>query len=899
MININLTISQENKYTSVLTTSVPQNYANLVKIDKSKNDYVLVIENNSAYILPENWQVTSVIANGQALMPSSNPSFPQSGEYLHNPYANTIQVYGVSIPSLQIYGTQEEIKYVPPLLQPPYPALFTNLPLEGTIQLNRSFEQHPSAQFELESTLSKGFLQQIFAPGGELDLYGLPLRISSISITELPRSIYPDARCKISVFLGGKWENRLEEPVFLRSDGTNNLPTDTPFQDPDCQVGAANNPNNKDSVTTIAALFAKTGITLVSPALSEVTIDKNTPRDATVNPAQLLQERVRIANSFVRWSRTGFVEVVPITGLKTWTYAETEILGEVETNYDAIDKSSKRQVFIANLNPALPDLVNFPSTVQLPPTPILRAESPTNLGFEYPNVELSGEFLNPSEKVEEKFQGISTPRYVRKPSKKEERVEGDKNAHEPLEGVNTIKAMSLCFDIGGKTKTRTTITEVAGTKIFEDLEIWGFAYIAEAITNDATGKLAGNPNDLWQCLKKVRTEYIYDPETGYLLYVTEDGYNTVRYKQESADNPETLQLPSSGEEYGLYKFFRVPVISRTSYRLRLMPEYSNDDLFEVVKVCDRDGTSHYEPLINPDYAPPYYAEFERTESTAFASRSNPDNKGLNPSKGDKLLPDLIVGEESEFGSITNITKATYGIIFDSRYPGVRIRGEQISPQKFSKYVKKFKAEGQAIANSLSEVSLEEGTGDPPVAPRRSPQYQREEKSIPRSSDTSDDNKPKYRYLIQTAGYSASDPVGGSESFSAAKTLQEALTAARCKLAIENWRTGLTETLQIPGNLSIAEGDRFNYYCNGEFRQRVVLSVQHTLNILGVVDGTPKITAITSLTLGRYFIPTMTYSAIKLPQEPKPPGYKITVVNVIREALGGIIDWGLIKSRRNF
>ncbi|MHC5939262.1 hypothetical protein [Nostoc sp.] len=46
-----------------------------------------------------------------------------------------------------------------------------------------------------------------------------------------------------------------------------------------------------------------------------------------------------------------------------------------------------------------------------------------------------------------------------------------------------------------------------------------------------------------------------------------------------------------------------------------------------------------------------------------------------------------------------------------------------------------------------------------------------------------------------------------------------------------------------------KGNRFNYLCNGEYRQRVILGVQTTLNILGAVDGVPKVTATTSLTLG--------------------------------------------------
>lgn len=94
-----------------------------------------------------------------------------------------------------------------PKLLTSLPSFFYNLPLTGTVQINRQFEQHPSGQLELESTLSKNILQSIFKPGKEFNIYGIPFRINNIQIQEMPRSIHPDSRCRISVSLGGRWEN--------------------------------------------------------------------------------------------------------------------------------------------------------------------------------------------------------------------------------------------------------------------------------------------------------------------------------------------------------------------------------------------------------------------------------------------------------------------------------------------------------------------------------------------------------------------------------------------------------------------------------------------------------------------------------------------------------------------
>jgi hypothetical protein len=903
------------------------NYAPLVVVNFGEAETITAEASTGEIALPTGWASVSAIAcNGQTFTPTSTPESPQSGEFLYNPYTNTVLVVGASGQSFQVYGATSQVKFAPPLLPPPYPELFTNLPLKGTIQINCQFEQQPSGQFEFEVALPKGVLQSIFAPGTEIDLYNVPLRINSLRITELPRSIYPDGRCVVAASLGGRWDNYLSEPCFLRADGKNNFPSNVPFQDPDCVTGSTTSSNNPNISTTLQQLLAKIGISYTGPNLAVVPIPSGTLIDAVVNPVQLMSDRLRVANSFVRWSNAAAVEVVPINSMQTW-YQESDILEQTETSYEAIAKTSKRRLTsIANYNPQPPDLVNFPSTAQNPPIPQLTSEAATALAFEYPNTELTlnlPETQNQSS-GQELTQG-QTPRYVRLPSKREERIDGDKNAQIPLEGVDSVQQMSLIFDIGGQTKTRSTTTTEDGTTTQIGDEIWGFAAsanemydpsITDPATGEITGGLRGDPNQVWKCIKKTTTNYTYDDSTGYLLSTSTSGYNTVRYRQETADNPETLSLvvqdatndsqDPTDPEYFLYLFIQIPVIARTSYYLQLMPDYNSDGQFELVKVCNRDGTSSTVPLINPDYAPPYYVQYERTESVAFATTPNPDNEGITQDGGiggdtgtDKYLPDLIVGEESRFESLVQVTEATYEqtlVGFDNGIP-IYKQGAEITPQKWTKYIKQFKAQGQAIATALEQISIEEGTGELPVATRRANLYTKEQPA-PSPSQATQIPQQQYRYFLQTAGYTAANPIQGTENFPVAQTFQQSLTAAKCKLAIENWRNGFTEALQIAGNLQIREGDRFNYLCEGEFRQRVVLGVQTTLSILGTVNGTPNVTATTTLTLGRWMLPAITYTQTPVLPQPKAPGYNITVTDVISANLGSTIDWTTVKSRRN-
>lgn len=906
------------------------NYAPLVTVELGETATVVVEATTGDIPLPANWEsINAITSGGQTFTPAANPDSPQIGEFLYNPYTNTAQVYYTGDKrSLQIYGAIQEVKFAPGLLPPPYPQLFTNLPLKGAIQINCQFEQQPSGQFELETTLGKSELQGIFAPGTEIDLYNIPLRINSIKITELPRSVYPDGRCIVTASLGGRWDNYLSEPCFLRADGKNNFPTNLPFQDPDC-VAPTTTKTDPNITTTVQQMLAKIGISYTGSKLAAVPIPSGTLIDTVVNPIQLMSDRLRVANSFVRWSNASAIQVIPITSSRTWSYQESDILQQVETNYEAIANTSKKRLtYIANYNPPPPDLVNFSEVIQNPSLRQLRGESATALAYEYPNSELTLSLpeTQTQNSQQESTQG-QTPIYVRLPSKREERIDGDKNANTPLEGVTSIQNLSLVFDIGGQTKTRSTTITEDGTTVQVIDEIWGFAASANemydpSITDPETGEtiggLRGDPNQFWKCIKKTTTDYTYDDATGYLLYTSTSGYNTVRYRQETADNPETLSLvvqdatndsqDPTDPQYFLYLFIRIPIIARTSYYLKLMPDYSSDGLFDLVKVCNRDGTSSVQPSINPDYAPPYYVEYERTESTAFATTPNPDNElitqdgGIGGESGlNKYLPDLIVGEESRFESLVQVTPAVYEQTltgFDNGIP-VYQQGAQISSQKWVKYIKQFKAQGQAIASALEQISIEEGTGSLPVATRRANLYTKEQPApAPNSPQVAQIPQQQYRYFLQTAGYTSASPVQGSENFPLAQSFAEALTAAKCKLAIENWRNGFTETLQIDGNLQIRDGDRFNYWCNGEFRQRVILGVQTTLNILGTINGTPQVTALTSLTLGRWMLPSVSYTQTPVLSQPKAPGYKISVTNVISQELGSIIDWAAIRSRRN-
>jgi hypothetical protein len=876
------------------------------------SNYSIVLSNPTGDIqIPDEWQtVTTVEANGELFTLALDD--PKTGEFTFNPETRTVRLYSDSpLRSVVFYGQPRLVDWFPSQVLSGMPWIFHAVPVQGNIQVTRSFEQFPTAQFEFETSYSKSQIQNVFTPGLEINLFNIPFRISNLQITELPTGLNPNTLCKVSVSFGSKWENYSNQPCFLREQGRNLLESNKFFEDEECFVerGARNITLKKDLNTeiTINRLFNKLGISYSGTSLKPVKIPFDTPKNMTVNPFELLQERLRLGQSFVRYSEVVGVTVRKYRDLPVWTYQESDLRGEISTTYNAISKLNKKALQLSTLNPTFPDYSTFPSTITTPIGRII-PQSAIALGYEYPNSELEGEYIDGMIKDKER-EPIKNriPRYKRKETKIETRIDGDRTADSVLSGVEVIQAMSLCFDIGGQTKTRTIVEEEAGATMSSTDEVWGFVFLGREIYNEALANSGsanpyrGDPYQFWRCIRRVKTTYIYDRNTGYLLYTDISGYNTVRYKQESAESPETVYYTSDDPELSLYLFQQIPVYGKSSRYLKRFPEYSNEEAYQVLKQCNRDGTSSVKVVMNPNFAPPYYAELEHGETIGFIKKRNPNNDGLSALAGDVLEPDYITGEEFGYEVFIQLIPATYKMLtLESNFgsPPTFLRGEQLTPQKWIKFTKKFNAQGPAIANAVEETFSEEGKGDLPMAQRRPPMYELEENSTDSVYNQYLVNKykfsPRTKYYLQTPGYDyQTSPINGSVSFPLADTFYEALGAARCQLAIENWRTGFSETVTIPANLNIKEGDRFNYFCNGESRQRVVISATTTLAIAGNVGGTKHVTGYTTLNLGIYRLPDLNYTKVPITRE------SVVVTLVFDDEIGDILDWSRVQNRRNF
>lgn len=829
--------------------------------------------------------------DGKVLIPAKNPPTIEPGEYLFNPYDQSIKFHASLSGAIVRIKTRQSHQKAATVLYGVEDPLLSNLPVTGRLTINRGFESPPSASL---SGKVKGYRRsQILAwllPGTFVRLMGLPLQITQINCEEIAESASGELSVEINISFGSEWAYKLSRPVFIRDDNIT-APSPEKFLDPQCLSPSGLRKNQRQ--VEIPYFLNKAGVPYIGPRLEHYTREINTPARSTLIPNSLISgDRPLIVGGFPYFSNLSGIEIRKLDGVKIHTYYPNQIIGNVSSSYDSIspNHSLRNMVYYPKLAMEISQR-HYPITPE--PLAIL-SEPESPLGFEYRNAELSGDFNDPQKIDPPEHTMRSQPRYVLIEQKSERKVEGDENAHLPLEGVRTIQVMSLCFDLGGQTRERTISYYQGGVEMFAVEEKYGFAFRAIDIYDDARKKLSGNPLEYWQLIRSIRRDFIYH-NTGYLLAVLESGFSLGRFRQESQDQPETLRLKTSSPEWRLFQFQRVPVVQRTTNKLKYLSDVDQPaDSFELYKKCNQDGTSEWAVLANPDYAPPYYNLQSRIESNSFASTPNPANARVTGDK--KRMPDLVYGEESRFERTTYYTPPEYQYIYTNEGA---IRGPEIKPPETKTFIYSFKAQGESIGSGREESQTEKSSGFPPLATRRPNLYRREEVTPGAAKNLlGKKEKPEtYIYYLQTPGYTLANPSEGSESFPHADTYEKAITAAKSKCQIENYRSGLQESLKIAANLAIEEGDRFNYYLNGEFRQRVVLGISAEFLILRDQENRPILQGTYNLSLGRYRTPVVNCKKVL---QPKPPGQEVNVtsLNVISGEIGYTLPWFDIRSRRN-
>lgn len=166
--------------------------------------------------------------------PTTFKPAPTAGTFVFNPITQKITVFvspttqpivasGVSVP-LQIVSQILRVETAGALPAIPtertnrvmdgLPSLFTKFPLSGAVRISLSFESAPSGSFAFEIPANyRSSIECNMKPGRVVSLYGIDLRISSLSIEQQSLDDYPTGMLIVSAGLGAYYDERLSMPV--------------------------------------------------------------------------------------------------------------------------------------------------------------------------------------------------------------------------------------------------------------------------------------------------------------------------------------------------------------------------------------------------------------------------------------------------------------------------------------------------------------------------------------------------------------------------------------------------------------------------------------------------------------------------------------------------------------
>lgn len=855
--------------------------------------------------------VEAVEVLGVRYTPASNAESVAPGEFLWDFYNETIVLISLSPIStdarIVLYAVTDLFT---DYCSPPYPSIFSLVPMEGSFSWEVGFEGQPGGSFEFttHAYLKQAVIQSL-TPGGEFSAYDVGFRVNAISITELPASKSPQRLIKVSVSLGGKQENYLDRIVNLVPPGAvidDNL--DCLGKITEAKFLASEYPSS----TTVQALASRSG-TSFSGVSMNIDIPRDTPRNQGITFISKATEQVRQHGCFLRYSDYSGVRAINLDSVPTHSFTEKEVLSPISASIAGKKISTLGG---AGSFGALPIGTVLPSVVQEPPQIAISSENQSIYPFVHtyePRCSLSGRFEADEEKyLTESSQGSAqenaVPMWKRRERVIQEIPDGDLRPDIPPANTGALKDLSNNFSSSGITKTYKLDKTIDGLPQSQYLQRWGFAFLAAQMYSNDEKTIPGARN-VWQMIEEKTTTYLYDDQTGYQLGSDTVGWELTRFSEETGKETVTLNTGKEADlaKRKLYEYFKLPYRKQDRVLLEALRSYYVDIGFppvEVYPVCLPNGKKTYRAVFDPTYVEPFFAAVTTTHENSFKAIPDPDSTTAKP------LPPKTTGKEAFFRK--NVTVLASKTTTTSAEASFSAHNDNRAEDSYNEYNSQFSSTDAGFSNSAENTNFTRQPNRPPIATKLPPLDERIE---PENLAGKPQAEPiLYNYYAETSydtfyrsggikssGAASTEVVGSSLSYPAAKTLALAQAAARTEINISNIKDCLQESLAIPFSPQIKEGDRLNYTCNGTVRQRRVLSISHEVRFNGLVGGVPIVTSPGSkVTLGLERKTNVTFSKEKQPPIPKADdGYNLKVFFVPDTYPMGEIQDPDMPTRRNF
>ena len=793
--------------------------------------------------------VDAIAQNGKLWKQAESIANIQVGEFFYDAIAKTIQLRsGSDRPfvgglGIQVLGAVGAIALTH---IPDPPIILSQLPLisaeEGeALTWSLSAEGHPTGTLRLMATVETlQPLRSALRPGTAIVFFGIGFRVAS-TVPSVPE-VEGVGQYRLEVELQGKWEYLAQKPFLLKPMFPGSLGAsgtgEQQIGDGLCPIptgqsagGTYNGPTSIDAATAA-------GIPWQGPPVL-IQIEQDTPPGETSTFAAEVEEVVRIAGGFIDWTGVDGPRFVSIDAVACWEYGVGELPPSQESALpDEGYGAEELRDFV--FDPAiLPDTLDvsgsFPDTVHQPQVTAIHDEPLVGTGIlaRYENVRLEGKFSraadDPDEQEREEDQGDgpleAPPLFLPRTPVVEVLKEGDPNVSSPPVGATRIKSLSVLFNKSGPSKTQVTTRKEDGVVTREELVTYGYAAIARDLV-DNNGNLNGTPGVHWKPVRKWQRNHNFESRYGYGTGGHKTGWELAQLLEES-DELETVDLdptdPEDNDLLQLYKPRKITINEREriglrSYNADYEDAEGDSSALILVRSCLPDGTLVHQWLNDPTFAPPMYAAQIARESSAIASAPNPDSSADNP------LPDLVTGSESWSLETIEVT------------PGRRDNLRQDTPDRYTVWTKQASADGAQFNNYNARENFKDMSGRPSPAQRKPPLVQVIEQSVPPEPPGGDpgaantDSATEVLRLLNTPGSTADDPQGGSLNYEKAATLEQALTAARTDLYIQQLGSSGSESLRIYFNPQTRPYDKVVYVWHGERRRRRITGVSFSVRV---------------------------------------------------------------------
>jgi hypothetical protein len=713
--------------------------------------------------LPESIGAVTSIEIENVTYTYSTSSTPQAGEYTYDPITQQVQIYPLTPVSpttlIQYSGLSLNNPSIPTdNVKGSYPDFLGTWNIEGSVSLNRNFKGHPGCSLNF-TTLAKNesSIRSRLANGTFLILWGIGFHIQSLDFVRLSRRVHPAGLIGVRIALDGCHAQKgqtirspLDKPISLRS------------LDPQGAVGKTN----------LQALGQRAGIPYSGPQI-EIEIPAGTPNSATTTVRSEVESRALTVLGFPYYSNPYQVQV------KGYGKTPIHFLTDADILTDQIPVSTPG-------HGAYWDGIKIVE-------------------------ELNNAVFNPASTDDSKDETITLCEGESYPEDPPTTTEDETGKTNPV----TLRA-TAAFDQGGPTKEKTCTTYFNGQILYKTKVKYGFiyAYIDVYVIDIVDGKAVATYADsvdlyllkkYWFKIEDTQETYIYHPKTGDLERIERRGFIKARFKTESADKPESVELAKQLKEASLsgideaeksklekgIALLQYPgkfvtqnsfISFESSEEQRAITLPVNDITYNELVLM----SAHYSDIkVDPSDSPPTYVKSETRRDYSFQLIPDPTGTEEEPK------PPLSTGKNFQEDTTRQII-----------YP------QPLGNKKLELYKEIHSTSNQQgffLRNALKITNEKDIKGRPPVATRLNRKSKQQ-----RSTSSSSADQEKYKYVLSTHGcpLSPSDEQG-SISYPGINDPEKARVIAQIDYSMRN---AASETLSLKTfyKPEYNEGDLLSY-----------------------------------------------------------------------------------------